>query len=144
MRSYPHNSPQAAARIVALAMLADGHVCKSELDLLERMDGHVQLGLAPQQMLAVVHEVCEDMLSASAMCWGGSCQVDAQTLAELLAEVGDPVLRTKVLNLCVALVESDQHVAEGESVVLTAAIEQWGLQQQILSGGRHRTQAQPA
>lgn len=144
MRSYPHNSPQAAARIVALAMLADGHVCKSELDLLERMDGHVQLGLTPEQMLAVVHEVCEDMLSSSAMCWGGSCQVDEHTLTALLAEVGDPVLRARVLNLCVALVESDQHVADGEAVVLTAAVEQWGLQQQLLNSVESRPQLQPS
>ena len=31
MRSYPRNSPQAATRILALAMLADGHQCASEL-----------------------------------------------------------------------------------------------------------------
>ena len=30
MRTYLHNSPQAAARIVALVMLADGHLCKTE------------------------------------------------------------------------------------------------------------------
>ena len=44
MRTYPNNSPQAAARIVALAMLADGHLCKTELDLLERMDAIARLG----------------------------------------------------------------------------------------------------
>ena len=32
MRTYPNNSPQAAARIVALAMLADGQVCKAEIN----------------------------------------------------------------------------------------------------------------
>ena len=36
MRTYPNNSPQAAARIVGLAMLADGNVCKGELDVLDR------------------------------------------------------------------------------------------------------------
>ena len=30
LRTYLNNSPQAAARIVALAMLADGHLCKTE------------------------------------------------------------------------------------------------------------------
>ena len=36
MRTYRINSPQAAARIVGLAMLADGHLCKAELDVLDR------------------------------------------------------------------------------------------------------------
>jgi hypothetical protein len=136
MRSYPPNSPQAAARIVALALLADGHVCHSELELLQRLDGHAQLGLSPAEMHAVVHELCEDMLSACPMAWGGSCQVDARTLDALLAEVTDPMLRARVLNLCVSLVESDDHVSDGESLLLVSAIEQWGLQRQVLNGGR--------
>ena len=127
MRTYPSNSPQAAARIVALAMLADGHLCKSELDLLHRLDGHAQLGLTTEQMHGVIHEVCEDRLIASQMAWGGSCQVDSGTLVQLLAEINDPLLRANVLNLCVSLVESDQHLADGESFVLACAIEQWGL-----------------
>ena len=35
MRTYPHNSPQAAARIVALAMLADGQLCVEEILVLD-------------------------------------------------------------------------------------------------------------
>jgi hypothetical protein len=34
MRSYSRNSPEAAARIVALVLIADGHVCRSEFDVL--------------------------------------------------------------------------------------------------------------
>ena len=45
MRSYPRNSPQAAARIVALAMLADGDLTRTELDALDQLDAHEQLGL---------------------------------------------------------------------------------------------------
>ena len=45
MRSYPTDSPQAAARIVTLAMLADGAVCRAEVDALERSGVHEQLGL---------------------------------------------------------------------------------------------------
>ena len=45
MRSYPHDSPQAAARIVTLAMLADGAVSGAEIDALDRSGVHQQLGL---------------------------------------------------------------------------------------------------
>ena len=38
MRNYPRNSPQAAARIVALTLLADGHIDKAEIDTLDRVD----------------------------------------------------------------------------------------------------------
>jgi hypothetical protein len=136
MRSYPRNSPQAAARIVALALLADGNLCKSELEVLARHGAHAQLGLGPAELHDVVHDLCQDMLAASDMAWSGSSRLDRHTLAELLAEVQDPQLQLKVLRLCVAVVETDEHLAEGESTVLAAALAQWGLPQ--------TTPAQPA
>ena len=45
MRHYPPNSPHAAGRIVAMALLADGHLSRLELDVLDRMELHTQLGL---------------------------------------------------------------------------------------------------
>jgi len=51
MRSYPANSPQAAARIVALTVLADGDIGDAEIEWLDRLAVHEQLGLAR-------HEFC--------------------------------------------------------------------------------------
>ena len=127
MRSYPNNSPQAAARIVALSMLADGHLCKAELDVLDRLDAHAQLGLQPEEFHLVVHAVCEDLLSAAQLSLADVCRVDRRLLAQLMTEVDDPELQLKVLHLCVSVAEADGHVAEGESIAICAAIEQWGL-----------------
>jgi uncharacterized tellurite resistance protein B-like protein len=132
MRTYPNNSPQAAARIVALAMLADGDVCKAELDVLDRLDADRQLGLQPEELYAVVHGLCEDLLSTAQLTWADACRVDPRTLVELLAEVNDAELRLKVLRLCVSVVEADGQVAEGESVMLVAAVEHWGLHREML------------
>ena len=38
MRHYPTNSPEALARVVAIAMMADGAIDSSELKSLERHD----------------------------------------------------------------------------------------------------------
>jgi uncharacterized tellurite resistance protein B-like protein len=126
LRTYPSNSPEASARIVALAMLADGHFCKTELDVLARMDADAQLGLAPEALKAIVHTLCEDLFYSSHGSWGPA-NLDAGTLNALLAEIDDPELRVKVLALCVAVTEADEHLAEGEIRVLAAASEQWGL-----------------
>ena len=144
MRSYPRNSPQAAARIVALTLLADGNLCKSELETLTRMDAHQQLGLSPAELHEVVHNLCQDLLAAGDMSWGGSSQLDARTLAGLMKEVQDPQLQLKVLKLCVAVVETDDHVAEGESAVLTAAFTHWGLPQTWLQDTQPRSALQAA
>jgi uncharacterized tellurite resistance protein B-like protein len=126
LRTYPSNSPQAAARIVALAMLADGHFCKTELDVLARMDADAHLGLEPEELKAIVHTLCEDLFYSSLGSWGPA-NLDSSTLNALLAEIDDPELRVKVLELCVTVTEADEHIAEGEIHVLAAASEQWGL-----------------
>jgi uncharacterized tellurite resistance protein B-like protein len=131
MRSYPRNSPQAAARILALAMLADGHQCTSELALLERLQVPVQLGLSRAELHAVVHTFCEDLMAVSAgMCWADLAQVRPDPLRQVLSEVDDPALQALVLDLCISLVEADRHLADSESVVLAAALLQWGLPRQ--------------
>ena len=132
MRTYPNNSPQAAARIVALAMLADGQISRSEIEVLDRLRCHEQLGLRPDEMRTVVHSLCDDMLSTAELTWATACQVDPRTLAILMAEIDDPELRLKVLALCVAVIEADGRVVPNEAIVLTAAVEQWGLQRRIL------------
>lgn len=132
MRTYPKNSPQAAARIVALAMLADGQMCRAEITALDRLRAHEQLGLRPDELHSVVHSMCNDLLSTAELTWADACQVDPQTLIQLMAEIDDSELRLKVLGLCVAVVEADGQVAAGEAIVLMAAVEQWGLQRWIL------------
>ena len=44
-----------------------------------------------------------------------------------MGEIEDPALRLKLLRLCVELAEVDARVDEGESMVLVAAAEHWGL-----------------
>lgn len=124
MRTYPKNSPHAAARIVALTMLADGHLCKTEMDVLDHMHAHTQLGISPSELQVVVQDLCEDLFSTSQQSWGAAC-LDPATLAALLAEIDDRELRFLVMELCVAVVEADAHAAEGEAIVLTAMHEHW-------------------
>jgi uncharacterized tellurite resistance protein B-like protein len=132
MRAYPRNSPPAAARIVALALLADGHLSKAELDLLDRLGAHRELGLERHEMHAVLHTFCEDLLSPMHLTWEQACRLDEDTLARLLEEIDDPRLRLRLLNLCAAVVEADDHIAEGESTMLGAAVRHWQLHESML------------
>ena len=139
MRHYPMNSPQAAGRIVALALLADGHLCQRELDVLDRLDAHGQLGLAQGELHAVVHGFCDDLLATANGHWDAAFQLDARMLSQLLSDIEDPLLHRKVLALCAAIVDADLHVADGESLVLLAAIKHWGLADAVL----HESARQP-
>lgn len=132
MRKYPRNSPQAAARIIALTIIADGDVDKTELAVLDELAVHQQLGLEREALHDVIDAFCEDLLSSKQLAWADNCPVDEYTLSELMGEIDSPSLRRKVLSLCVKLAEADGHIAQGESIVLVAAVEHWGLHHQML------------
>ncbi len=131
MRCYPTDSPQAAARIVALSALADGQLDPQELDHLDQLHVHEQLGLTREGWHEVLHALCEDLLACTRLTWGDACSVDPLTLRHLLAEVHDPALRERVLALSLAAAEADAQVSEGEALVLAAAVECWGLQHRM-------------
>ena len=132
MRSYPANSPQAAARIVALIVVADGDIGDAEIELLDRLVVHEQLGLARHELHALLDTFCEDLLSSDQLKWADACPVDERTLADLMGEIQDPALRVRLLRLCVELAEVDAHVNDGESIVLVAAVEHWSLHREML------------
>lgn len=127
MRSCVLNSPEAAARIVAIVLMVDGHVCRSEFDVLDQLDGSHELRLTAGDMPRIVQSLCEDLLAGA---YGGSslmASLDADTLASVKAEVDDPALQRTVLRLAVAAALADGHLAEGEALGLAAARRHWPL-----------------
>ncbi|WP_346825039.1 TerB family tellurite resistance protein (plasmid) [Ralstonia solanacearum] len=123
MRTYLRNSPEAAARIVALVLTADGHVCSTEDRALERLQLTRKLGLAPSEFTQVVQTLCEDRLRTGMA--ERAYNLDADTLGTLLSEVESPGLRRKVLRLCFAVALADEHLADGEIAVLGAIMRHW-------------------
>lgn len=132
MRSYPRNSPEAAARLVVLALLADGHVCEHEMALLNRLSVASELGIPPARLHTVLREFCEDLQHTERLSWASACCLSEDTLCSLLAEIDDVALRLQLLCLCAEVIEADGLVTEGESLVLSMAVDQWGLQRQML------------
>lgn len=133
MRPYPTDSPQAAARIVALVMLSDGQLSRAELAAADHLQVHAALGLDRAGLRLVIHELCEDLLDEAHLAWADACRVTPRSLGVLLADVVDPALQRTVLSLCVRLAEADGRIADGESALLVAAVEHWGLQHEMLS-----------
>lgn len=127
VRSYPHNSPEAAGRIVALVLISDGHVCSSEFDVLKQVGAERELGLEPQLLPHIVHTLCEELLASGYESGSLMGNVDDSALASLMAEVSDPALQRKVLRLSLAAARADGHLADGETRVVEAAQHHWKL-----------------
>lgn len=134
MRSYPRNSPEAAARLVALVLISDGHVCNAEFNVLTRVDAAQDLGVAPPRLHGIVQALCEDLLMDGFD--GGSIlsHLDHGSLACLVAEVEDQQLRGTVLRLAAAAALADTHLSAGESLVLDEIARHWGMRPVIAVG----------
>lgn len=124
-RRYPRNSPQAAARIVAAALLANGDIKLPEWQRLVDANAFERLGLRGLQWHAVVDDLCHDLLTSAGPDRHGL--IDAPTLARWLDEVDDLGLQVLVIDLCAQVIEADGEVHPGESLVLQAALEHWVL-----------------
>lgn len=124
-RPYPRNSAEAAARIVALALIANGRVKAVETAALDALRAPERLGLTRPQWHGVIHDLCVDLLGPD-RCGEGGC-IPGELLDRMLDEVDDDATRRLVLRLCSAVVHADRQIDDGESFVLLAAVERWGL-----------------
>lgn len=123
MKAYPVNSPEAAARVLAMAMLADGQFSMTEIRSLDRQQAPARLGLSPEAFKAVIDGFCEDLLLAGGGQWTG--QVDPATRAQLMAEITDRGLQDLILLQCETLMLADGHLADGEVELLDALSAAW-------------------
>jgi len=135
IQTFETNSPQAAARIVALTLVADGNIGEAKLQRLDDLKVDEQLNLSQDELHAVMKDFCQDLLRCPQLNWSDVCPLDERELANLMAQITQPALRQQVLHLCLQVAEADGHVAEGESIVLNAAVEHRGLQRQIDAAG---------
>jgi hypothetical protein len=127
LRRYPINSPEAAARIVALVLLSDGHMSQGELDILRQLGAEHELGLEPHLLPHIVHTLHEELLAGGSHSGSLISRVDDSMLTALMAEISDPALQRKVLRLSLAAARADGHLADGEALVVGAARHHWQL-----------------
>ncbi len=125
IRRYARNSPEAAGRILATALLANGDIKASEWQRLADTQALERLGLQGLRWHAVLDELCQDLVAALRP--GQGSLIDAQALAQWLDEVDDPNLQALVIDLCAQVIEADGEVHPGESLVLRTALERWVL-----------------
>jgi uncharacterized tellurite resistance protein B-like protein len=125
MRAYPIDSPQAATRLLAMALVADGHHTPSELQALDRLNASEHLGLSPQGMKSVIDTFCQELMTVQHGSWQGSAGMPPELRRRLLGEVRNPRLREKVRQLCEAIVLADGHLADSEIEVLDAMADAW-------------------
>ncbi|BAO29360.1 tellurite resistance TerB family protein [Sulfuritalea hydrogenivorans] len=125
LRAYPVDSPRAKARLIVLALLADGRVDAAELDGLAKYRAFDELGLTRDDFFQVLYDFCAD---AARLPEGGGNYLMSPALLEILfAEICSTGERQKLVRLIFDVIRSDGHLAEGEASLFWKALDAWRL-----------------
>lgn len=140
LRAYPLGSPRAKARLIALALLADGRLEDGEIDAMERSGAFFRLGISRSDFFEVMADFCADLMRLPE--GNGNAMLTPTMLAGLFAEVDNGKDRTMLLQLIFELAHSDGTISGNEEKLLQHAIENWA----VPSGSgaeRHRYRNRP-
>jgi hypothetical protein len=125
LRMYPVDSPRAKARLIVLALFADGRVDALELSSLARRGVFAELGLTGEDFFQVLYDFCED---ATGLPEGrGSYLMSPALLDTMFDEVSDTGERQKLVRLIFDVIRSDGHLADGEARLFWKALDAWRL-----------------
>jgi len=123
---------EAAARVLALLVSANGRVDPRELRMLDELDAYGRLHIARERFVELA-EVSVDGFG-SEVCDSGWMPGDAiAEIDELLDEVVDPALRLLVCRLAAAVITADGCVSSGERAVYDHVLSRWHLTQSMVS-----------
>jgi uncharacterized tellurite resistance protein B-like protein len=127
MRQYRTNSPQAKARIVAIALLADGGLDKVELDVLDQSEIVTRIGITHEQFDTVIHQFCDDLLQYSVRDENGELQLGRETIDAMLDEITEPAAQRTLLRMMIEIVHADHRLSGGEAVLTSQAMNHWDI-----------------
>lgn len=125
LRAYPVDSPRAKARLIVLALFADGRVDAAELGGLAKYRAFAELGITRDDFFQVLYDFCED--AAGLPNGRGNYLMSPALLETLFAEVSSVEERQKLVRLIFDVIRSDGHLAEGEARLFWKALDTWRL-----------------
>lgn len=139
LRAYATNSPRAQARLVVLALLADGRVDEREIDALGRRRIFADLGISRSAFIEVLSEFCSDVAGQLPVS-GGGYQLTHKALGGMLDEISDRTVREKLLRHMLAVINCDGHLSDVERSLIDNTIEHW---QPRRNGGKRMSATEP-
>jgi hypothetical protein len=127
MRPYPADSPEAMARLVTIALVADDSVSRDEVDQLDRDEVLMQIGIDRCHFDAIYCEVHEDMLAHGTRLPDGRLVLDARTIEDLLDDICSPALQLLMVRTIQAIGHADRIMTGGETALLGMAMRRWNV-----------------
>jgi hypothetical protein len=125
MRHYRCDSPETAASIVAACLLSDGHLGIDELKALDRCGMERRLNINRGQLLGIMRQMCEDLMSTPCLNWSDTCRPNPDMVSQLAQDVQDRRLREEIIALCEEGAYADGHRSENCAVFIRLLRDAW-------------------
>jgi uncharacterized tellurite resistance protein B-like protein len=129
-RTYPPNSPEAVARVLAMAMITDGEVDDAEIELFDRLALFPMIGLSREAFAQVLSDYCTDLRAAE----GGPLAADAAVVDAVIADVDDPRRRLVTCAAMLSVCYADGRFDAAELSVMRRVLTRWNLTVEALQG----------
>lgn len=123
LRAYPADSPSAKARLLALAMFADGYLHDAEMASLHSKDIFAQLGISPDLFSEVLSDFCADIEKLPV--GGNDYLLPPAIIEQLLNEIKVPAERKKMLHQIFDMLRSDGQLTDSELEFFLQAVTTW-------------------
>jgi len=127
MRHYEADSTPAAARILALTVLADGGLDRDEIDAAMRTDLARRLGIGQLEFERILREYCDDLMLGAHYMDGMRLRLADEVLDLVLEDISEPALQQALLRAMQDIVSADGVETLAEVEVLGRALEKWGM-----------------
>jgi len=124
-RTYPTNSPEAAGRVLAMAVLSDGHCSAVELETLRHMKAAERVGLSPAALHHIINGLAQDMQTATLGDMPTFDRLAPPTRDALLNGITDPYLQMDLQAMAHEVVVADGHLADGKAALVNTLGDRW-------------------
>ena len=131
MRTYPTNSPEALARLVCMAILADGRLDNREVELIERTTLHKDLGLDRNILLQILLDTCRDLIDEAEL--ASVPLLENARLLRLADDITDAALQRKACAAILVVAKVDGRLSFGEKHLLRVLMARWDLELEALA-----------
>lgn len=125
MRTYARNSPEAVARVVAMAMIADGDLDQHELGALDQHRIPAAVGLARDDFIQIILEYCRDLLSTA--------QTERVRLFDpvrvnfILDQVDEPEKQMVACSAVLVMTKADGKLSAPEQALMRHILDRWQI-----------------
>lgn len=125
LRHYAVNSPHAKARLLVLAMLADGLLDDAELNSLARYDMYAEIGITREEFSGVLCDFCADLEALPSD--NQNYLLTPSVLEQLFGGVSDSSEQQRLLRMIFDIIRSDGYLSDSESDLFWNAVDHWKL-----------------